>query len=73
MQEEMFRSCLVEQYCPHVGKKVLGFVTYRLVPRECPDDGSQVRLLREVVRAKCLHIDSCEDLGCQRGVNPIAG
>lgn len=73
MEKESYRSHLVEQYCPHVNKKVMGFVTYRLTAGESHDNGSQARLIREVLRAKCLHMESCESLGCQKGINPIAG
>lgn len=73
MEREQYRSHVVEQFCPYVGRKVLGFVTYRFVPGNDLGNGSQVRLLQEVVRAECLHLESCQSLGCQLGINPIAG
>lgn len=78
--KEQYRSHLVEQYCPYVGYKILGFVTYRFVPvgpgepGEIDESGEQgdKRLKRELVRANCLQVENCPDLGCQRGRNPLA-
>lgn len=68
--QEQFRSQLVEAYCPYVGRRILGYVTHRLV-READGEG-QVHLRQEVVRADCLLRETCEDLGCHRGVHPLA-
>lgn len=73
MDNEQYRSHIVEQFCPHVGKKVLGFVTYKFIPGNDLGNGSQVRLRQELVRAECLQLEQCPSLGCQTGLNPIAG
>jgi hypothetical protein len=66
MEEERYRSQLVERLCPYTGKRVLGFITLRL-RREPGGEGWE----EEVFRAQCLHRESCGDLGCERGIHPF--
>ncbi len=72
-EKEQYRSHLVEQYCPYVNRKILGYVTYRYTSEADPDRPGQAHLNQEIVRADCLLQDQCEDLGCQRGRHPLAG
>lgn len=69
---EQYRSSLVEKYCPYVRKKILGHVTYRVTTRPDPDRDGQPRTVQELVRTKCLMEETCEDLGCHRGDDPLA-
>lgn len=68
-QQEQYRSHLVEQFCPYVGKKVLGFVTHRFIP--AGDGPFNEHFVQETVRADCLEEDHCSDLSCQRGMHPF--
>lgn len=69
---EQYRSSLVEKHCPYVQKMILGHVTYRVTTRPDPDRNGGLRTVQELVRTKCLMEETCEDLGCHRGVNPLA-
>lgn len=69
---ESYRSVIVEQFCPHVGRKVLGFRTYRLERGEEPENGGQAPLYQEVIRSVCLHRETCQHLGCVTGLDPFA-
>lgn len=70
--QEQVRSHLVEQFCPYVNKKVLGFRTFRLIPLKDASGEVQPNLREEVLRADCLVLESCQNLGCQTGSNPFA-
>ncbi len=66
MEEELYRSRLVEKFCPYTGKKALGLVTVRL-----KRDTVAGRWEEEVFRAQCLHRENCQDLGCEKGFHPF--
>ncbi len=72
--EESYRSSIVEEFCPHVGRRVLGFRTYRLEwDPEREEEGGQPALRRELVHSFCLHRETCQHLGCVTGLDPFAG
>ncbi len=70
--EESYRSSIVEEFCPHVGKRVLGFRTYRLEEERPAGEAGQPILRRELVHAFCLHRETCQHLGCVTGLDPFA-
>ncbi|MBX6378640.1 MAG: hypothetical protein IRY95_08845 [Clostridia bacterium] len=62
-----YRSVLAEAWCPYVEARVMGYKTYAVLV----DPAGTGRADATLVRADCLHLDTCPDLGCLRAANPF--